>query len=161
MACEDSDYMHLCDHCCMLTETYSFCVETHLGGGVMGAFVFPSTAIAPLWCTVLRKSPWIFWLHCHDYHRALTLTCQNSPWWQSCECCNNFFVLIQATIAHSTHMIVTWHPLIGTSRKLTVFYWEPSKKTWVRAGGCKQSPSSHSQGQSKACCQECGCHSKE
>ena len=48
--------------------------------------------------TAVRKGPWRFWLHCHDYHctpmlrywNSSTLTCQTSPWWQSCEWCNNF-----------------------------------------------------------------------
>jgi len=54
-----------------------FGAETHLGGGVMGAFVFLSAAIA--WAlawtfigsTALSKGPWRFWLHCHEFCHAL------------------------------------------------------------------------------------------
>jgi len=34
------------DHCCMLTQMYIFGAETHLGAGVMSAFVFLLAAIA-------------------------------------------------------------------------------------------------------------------
>ena len=39
--------------------------------------------------TVLRKGIRRFWPHGRDRCRSLTLTCQNSPCWLSCECCNN------------------------------------------------------------------------
>ena len=48
--------------------------------------------ILPFVCSIaLRKRHTkILTVHCHDYHCALNLTCQNSPWWWSCEWCNNF-----------------------------------------------------------------------
>ena len=47
--------------------------------------------ILPFVCSIaLRKDPRRFWLHCHDYRHALKLMSQNSPWWWSCEWCNNF-----------------------------------------------------------------------
>jgi len=65
----------------------NFGAETHLGGGVISTFVFPwlpllkHPASTVIGSTALRKGPLI---HCHYYHRSLMLTCQNSPWWQSC-----------------------------------------------------------------------------
>ena len=40
--------------------------------------------------TVLSRGTRRFWPHGRDRCRSLTLTCQNSPCWQSCKCCNNF-----------------------------------------------------------------------
>ena len=91
------------DRCCTLTQMYNFGAETHLGAGVMSAFVFLLTSTA--WAftltfsgnTTLRKGPRRFWLHCHECCGILTLRCQNWPWGQGCEhSCNNFVFLLAA-----------------------------------------------------------------
>jgi len=51
--------------------------------------------------TALNKGPRKFWLHCIEGHCALTLRCQNLLWWQVCERCN-IFCLLLAAIAGST-----------------------------------------------------------
>ena len=38
-------WLHCHDCCCALTQTYNNCAETHLGGGVLSAFVLPLIAI--------------------------------------------------------------------------------------------------------------------
>ena len=71
-----------------LTEMYVFGAETHVAGRVISTVVFPLT-------TTARAPALTFiglWVHgSSDCYRALMLKCQNLPWWQSCECCNNFF----------------------------------------------------------------------
>lgn len=53
-------------------------------------------------------------------------------------------------------MCINWNAPLANHIQL---YRQPLNKTWVLAGGCKQSLPSHPQGQSKAWYQECGCHS--
>jgi len=59
-------------------------------------------------------------------------------------------------------VVITWHALIGTSRKLAVYnytaYWQTLNKAWVWTGGYKQSLLRYAQVQSRTCYQECGCH---
>ena len=98
--------------------------ETHLGGRHMSAFVSPLTAIA--WAlsstsggsTVLRKGTRRFWPQGRDRCHSLTLTCQNSPCWRSCERCNSFLSSPWAAIADSAQstltlrgMCVNWNEL--------------------------------------------------
>jgi len=96
------------DCCCVLTQTcnFKFGTEAHIGSGVMSTFVFLCAAITRAFASTsvgsatLRRGPRRFWLYCHECHHALMLRCQNSPWWQNCECCNNF--CLRAAIARST-----------------------------------------------------------
>ena len=64
--------------------------------------------------TAVRKGPQRFWLHGHERHRALTLRCQNPPWWRSCEYYNNFLptlwpplLLLPQLEQHSCHVSCT------------------------------------------------------
>ena len=71
------------------------CFETHLGGRGASAFVLPlATAARSLSSTFVASTaltlPNGFWPHSRDHCRSLTLTCQNSPRWRSCEHCNKF-----------------------------------------------------------------------
>jgi len=86
MAYEDSDYTSVIAVMCWPKHT-------HLGAGVLWSFhrlplLKCSLRLSLAVATALKKVPWRFWLHCHDYCRAVTLTCRNSPWWWSYECCN-------------------------------------------------------------------------
>jgi len=51
-----------------------FGAETHLGGGVMSAFVFPQPPLLDhptstfIGSTAFRKGQRRFWLHCHECH---------------------------------------------------------------------------------------------
>jgi len=78
------------DRCHVMTQTYPpWCSS---------ALVFSSAAIAQvptptfIGRTALKKIPWRFWLHCHDYDCSKMLTCWNSPWWWSYECCNKILL---------------------------------------------------------------------
>ena len=70
--------------------------------------------------TVLRKGTQSFWPH---GRRSLTLICQNSPCWLSCECCNNVCLPFGRHCSRSTergcHVACA---LIGTNCSLRVRY---------------------------------------
>jgi len=58
-------------------------------------------------------------LHCRDCHHALMLTCQNSPWWWSCEHTINF--LVSFWLLDLNNMVVTSCALIGMRCRLTTY----------------------------------------
>ena len=62
--------------------------------------------------TVLRKATRRFWPHSRDRYRSLTLTCQNSPYWLSCECCLVFLSLVAIARDRLSHVACA---LIGTN----------------------------------------------
>ena len=139
-------WLYSSDCCPALTQTYNFGAETHLGAGVMSAFLFPSPAIArPVTSTfvgtkALRKCPRRFWLHCHECCHALMLGCQNSPWWQSCERCNNFLssfwpLLLTRFEQHGPHM---WCALIGTRRELDAYVIWAAFEWGLNTSWCRQ-----------------------
>jgi len=122
-------HCHDCHHA--LTQTYNNCAETHLGGGVMNPSVLLLSAIA--WAPdptvigniALRKGPRRFCPHCHDCCHALTRTCYNSPWWQSCAHCNN--PSGHHCSLNSNSMAVTWQTLIS---KLVVCITQQGLSWW-------------------------------
>ena len=62
------------------------------------SFVLKRTLVVEIQALLSRRRPllldrrWSFegWPHSRDCCPSLTLTCQNSPWRRSCECCNKF-----------------------------------------------------------------------
>ena len=124
MSYKDSDYTLMINIVCW-PKRINFGVETHLDGGVMSTFVFPLTTIAQVthfnvfWQYSSQEGPQRFWLHCHECHRALTLTCQNSPWWQVVSAVITFCLLLAAiarfTQRHGRHV---WCALIGIRCKV-------------------------------------------
>ena len=116
---------------------YNNCAETHLGGGVTSPFVSPLSAI--VWAhnpTVIGSvGPWRFCPHHCDCCLALMLTCQNSPLWQGCECCNNVLSLFWPPWSAPTRSIeqrghhVTC-TLIGMSCQLAAYNYMSSLVLW-------------------------------
>jgi len=123
---------------------YNTCAETHLGGGVMRPFVSPLSTIARahdptvIGNVAFKKGKRRFCLHRSNHCHALMLTCWNSLLWQHCEHFNNVFFVL-ATIAWSIEsVVITWHVVIGMSRKLAAYNYTSSLLLWtVQAGGCK------------------------
>ena len=114
---EDSDYT-------AMNAVMHLDAKTHPSGEVVSVVIIfcllPATTACSTqtawsscnvrWQYSSQERPWIFWLHCHEYHGVLMLRCQNSPWWRSCEHCNNFFAFLLAAIArsiHSSSMVIT------------------------------------------------------
>ena len=104
----------------------SFGAETHLVGGVISDFVFVLAAIAQALVltftgsTAFRKGSQRVWLHCHKCRHALIFRCRNSPWWQSCECCNIFCLPLgcHCSFDSSPHVLCA---LIGMRWKLATY----------------------------------------
>ena len=83
--------------------------------------------------------------------------CRNSPWWQGCECCNNFVFLLAAIAAIAWLKQHGHHVLIGMRCKLTTYIiWSAFalNEAWIWAGGCKQSLPRYLQHQSRTCYQK-------
>ena len=135
-------WLHPRDRYHAVTQTYNNCAETHLGGGVMSPFVSLLSAIARahdptvISSVALRKGPRRFCPHRSDHCRALMLTCQMSPLWQHCECCNNVlssswppWLAWTSTIQQRGHHMTC--ALIGTSRKLAAYNYMSSLVLWT------------------------------
>ena len=129
--------LHRCDWRRALTETYSNCAQTHFSGGVLSPFVFLLSAIArapnltDIGSMALRKGPQRFCLHHHVSCHSLMLMCRKSPWWRSCECCNNFLSsfwlpLLAQLKQHGCHVSCS---LIGSSHKLGAYKYTDSVRT--------------------------------
>ena len=127
-----------------LTPTYNNCAETHLGGGVMSPFVYPTFPIAQahdptvIGSVALRTGPQRFCPHCSDRCHALMLTCQNSPLWQCCERCNSVlssfwppWLARTWSFEQLNSVVIMWHVLIEMSRKLAANKYTSSLALWT------------------------------
>jgi len=150
MSCKDSDNTIMITVMCW-PKCMIFGVETLLGGEVMSTFVFLLINIARVLTsifvvtTALRKGPWRCWPNCHECFRALTLRCRNSPWCQSCECCNNFLSSFGSPLlAQLKGVVLTCRMLIAIEMRCKLYSrlhykGNPLNEAWIRAGGSKQS----------------------
>ena len=143
MAYKDWLYCH--NHSRTLTQMYILVlIETHIGAEVMSAFVFPSANIAQalastfIGSTALQKSPRRFWLHCHDYHCALSLTCQSSPTRPYKSDCNkilpSFWPPLLAQLEQpwsSRDMCINWSKPETSRLEL---YGHPLNDAWAKGG---------------------------
>jgi len=131
-----SHWLPLLICCCALTQTCNNCGETHFGGGVTSAFVFPWTTVA--WApdstfvggTDLWQGPQRFWVHCHDYRCALTLA-ETLP---GGEVVSTVIIVCLPSGCHclfdSNSTIVMWHTLFWMSRKLAAAFKRGLSTSW-------------------------------
>jgi len=109
---------------------YIFGSETHLDAGVTSAFVIPSVTIAGA-LTSTFIGVWLLGKGHKDsdytamnavVHRRLRT--ENSSWWQSFECCNDFcFPSGHHCLLDSNSMVITSCDLVGMSRKTSCVHY--------------------------------------
>jgi len=145
----------------VLAKMYEFWCWNYLGGGVMSAFVFPSTTIAwvpHMFAVQLSgKAHEVF-----DYTAMIAtmhwcLRAETHPGGKGVSIVIILCLLSgRHCLLNLNSMVVTYHVHWSELQASCVeLYGQPLKETWVWAGGHKQSLTNHSQGQSKTWYQEC------
>ena len=124
----------------LMVELWTFLssVSCHCSSTCFSTFIGSSYSSLEIPTKILSTLP------CNCHH-ALTLTCQNSPWWRSGECCNNFLL---DTIARSTrtpwssrdvHLLeraVSYNYIAtcnytGSLWGLSMSWWMQTESAWV------------------------------
>ena len=140
MPCKDSDYtitiVLVCWSKRMILELWALLSSHRSPLLECPALMLSSTTLRRSQC-ILTTLPWL--PSCTDMY-------QNSPWWQSCERCNNFCFHSGCHCSlDSNSMVSMWRALIGTSFKLDAYNYtsslerELSMSWWVQTESAQSS----------------------